>query len=291
MIIVWPGAHDVPVTGPATLDLAMTPNGTSPPVGRLAGRVALVTGAGAGLGLATATRFAAEGAQVICVDLDPATADAAARAIAHDGGRAIAAAADVTSSDDMESVVADAADRLGPVDVLFANAGVAGAGTAVTTSPVDWDRVIRVNLTGVWISARAVLPSMVERGRGSIVATASLAALAGIPNIAAYAASKGGVVALVRQMAADFSQYGIRVNAVCPGTIPTALVMESYASGGGVGGGTDVESRLRAAADNYPLGRLGRPEDVASAALFLASDDSDWITGIALPVDGGFSAR
>lgn len=258
--------------------------------GRLDGRVAIVTGAGSGLGRAMATRFASEGAAVVCVDVVESSARETAEAVGEAGGRAHARVADVSDIDAMESVAGDAVGRYGSIDVLAANAGIPGAGTALTTTRETWDRVLRVNLTGVWVSVRSVLPTMLEQGRGSIVATASLGGLVGVANIAPYAASKGGVIALVKQMAADFSSAGIRVNALCPGTTPTPLVLKSYETGGGVGVGGDVASRLESAAQRYPLERLGTVEDVAAAALFLASDESDWITGVALPVDGGYSA-
>ncbi len=198
--------------------------------------------------------------------------------------------ADVSSVEQMEAAVDAALAIAGRLDVVFANAGIAGAGTALSTTPAEWDRVIAVNLTGVWLTVRAALPAMLEQRSGSIVCTASIGGLIGVANIASYAAAKGGVVALVKQMAADFSRDGIRVNAICPGTVPTALVLTSYVTGGGVGVGTDVESRLLDAATRYPLGRLGTVEEVAALAAYLASDESGFVTGVAIPIDGGYSA-
>lgn len=265
---------------------------SSPPfAGHLARRVAVVTGAGSGLGRGIAIRFADEGARVVCVDINEGAAEETARIVESTGGEVRVVAADVADVDEMENVAATTLEQFGAIDVLAANAGIPGPGTAGSTTPQTWERVIGVNLTGVWASARAVLPTMLERGRGAIVATASLGGLVGVPNIAPYAAAKGGVIALVRQMAADYSASGIRVNALCPGTTPTPLVMASYASSGGMGQqGDDAEARLASAAARYPLGRLGNVEDVAAAALFLASDEASWITGVALPVDGGYSA-
>jgi NAD(P)-dependent dehydrogenase (short-subunit alcohol dehydrogenase family) len=256
----------------------------------LAGRTALVTGAGSGLGAGIARRLAAAGAAVVCVDLDADAATSVASAIDEQGGAAEAVQGDVTNAAAMEEIARRAHREHGRIEIAVANAGIEGPGTVLSTSPEAWERVLAVNLTGVWLTARSVLPMMVEQGGGSIVATASLAGLVGIPNIASYAAAKGGVIALVRQMAADFASSGIRVNAICPGTVPTPLVHRSYASSGGVGTGDSVEERLRTAAARYPLGRVGTVEDIAEAVLYLASDRSGWVTGIALPVDGGLSA-
>jgi NAD(P)-dependent dehydrogenase (short-subunit alcohol dehydrogenase family) len=255
--------------------------------GKLQGRVAIVTGAGSGIGAATAARFAAEGAAVVCVDLDGDAAEQTAAAITGLGGRALAAAADVTSSPALDGVTDLALSRFGDIDVCFANAGIAGPGSAADVDDATWAAVIDVNLTGVWRTARAVLPVMLERGRGSIINQASTGGLVGVPGVAAYAAAKGGVIALTRQMAVDYGPRGIRVNAIAPGTVPTPLLRASNAAGGGLmTSAQDPEGIAR----RFPLGRIGTPEDIAGAAAYLACDDSAWVTGTVLVVDGGMTA-
>ena len=256
---------------------------------RLHGRTALVTGAASGLGRATALRFAAEGATALCADRDGDGAEATARAARAAGGQAAALALDVTDLAAVEAAVADAAAAHGAVDVLFHAAGIVGEGTALTTTPETWERVLAVNLTGTWHAARAVLPGMVARRRGSIVLLASTAAIAGVPGIAAYAAAKGGVTALTRQMAVDYAADGVRVNAICPGTIPTPLVEEAWASRGRLAR-DDAASVAEQVARQYPLRRLGRPDDVAALAAFLASDEAQWVTGTAIPLEGGLTS-
>jgi NAD(P)-dependent dehydrogenase (short-subunit alcohol dehydrogenase family) len=254
---------------------------------KLQGRVAIVTGAGSGLGEATAARFAGEGAAVVCVDLNGDAAEKVAAAITGLGGQALAAAADVTSSPDLEGVADTTLSRFGNIDVCFANAGIAGAGSAADVDDATWAAVIDVNLTGVWRTARAVLPAMLERGRGSIINQASTGGIVGVPGVAAYAAAKGGVIALTRQMAVDYGPRGIRVNAIAPGTVPTPLLRASNAAGGGLMTSAEDPDGI---ARRFPLGRLGTPEDIASAAAYLACDDSAWVTGTVLVVDGGMTA-
>jgi len=255
--------------------------------GKLQGRVAIVTGAGSGIGAATAARFAAEGAAVVCVDLNGDAAEQTAAEIAGLGGRALAAAADVTSSPALDGVTDLALSRFGAIDVCFANAGIAGPGSAADVDDATWAAVIDVNLTGVWRTARAVLPAMLERGRGSIINQASAGGLVGVPGVAAYAAAKGGVIALTRQMAVDYGPCGIRVNAIAPGTVPTPLLRASNAAGGGLMTSAQDQEGI---ARRFPLGRIGTPEDIAGAAAYLACDDSAWITGTVLVVDGGMTA-
>ncbi|HWH19101.1 MAG TPA: SDR family NAD(P)-dependent oxidoreductase [Solirubrobacterales bacterium] len=250
--------------------------------GKLDGRVTLVTGAGSGLGLASARRLAAEGAVVACLDRDGEAAERAAESCA---GGAIALVADITDSAAMEAAVERVEADLGALEIVLANAGIQGEGSAHELSPERWGRVIGVNLTGQFLTVRAALGPMVERRRGSIVLTASIAGLAGQPGLAAYAAAKGGVIALTRQLAIDYGRYGIRVNCICPGTVLTPLVRSAYEARGG---GIDEQIASRSA--QVPLGRLGETEDVANLVLFLVGDESGWITGQASVVDGGITA-
>jgi NAD(P)-dependent dehydrogenase (short-subunit alcohol dehydrogenase family) len=252
--------------------------------GRLAGKVAVVTGAGSGIGRAAALRFAAEGARVVCADVQDEAAEATAaqaRAAAAEGGSdgepvAIGVGVDVVSSASVDAMVARALETYGRVDALYANAGVGGVGTAVSTDEAEWDRVVGVNLKGVWLCAKAVLPSMVEQGSGSIVNQASIGGLEGVPRVLAYAASKAGVIGITRQMA--------------PGTVVTPLVRGIWEQGAGLVGGSSEEERVASASALYPLRRVGRPEDIANLALFLASDESSWVTGAVYVIDGGKSS-
>jgi NAD(P)-dependent dehydrogenase (short-subunit alcohol dehydrogenase family) len=245
--------------------------------GRVAGKVAVLTGAASGLGFACAERFAQEGATVACVDVDRDGAEAAAARITDGGGRALGLVADVTDASALDAMAADVVAAFGGIDVLVANAGVYDEGSAHEITPAAWQRVIDVDLTGVLLSVRSVLEPMRERGGGAIVAQASVAGLAGVPRTAAYAAAKGGVIALVRQLAVDYASWGIRVNAICPGTIPTAMTADALAQRG-------------PGARHVPLGRMGTPQDVAALAAFLAGDEAGWITGAVYTVDGGTTA-
>jgi NAD(P)-dependent dehydrogenase (short-subunit alcohol dehydrogenase family) len=261
--------------------------------GRLAGKVAIVTGGGSGIGEASCRRFAAEGAAVVVADRDADGARRVAAAIDDAGGRALAVEVDVTSEAGVAAMAA-AAGEFGSVDVLYANAGIAGSGRAGDLSVEAWQRVIDVNLTGVWLSCRAVLPQMIANGGGSIINQASVGGVVGVGGIAAYAAAKAGVIGLTRQMAVDYGPDNIRVNAVCPGTVPTPLVRRTYEEGGGFASGVsdpiDFETMLERSRARFPLGRVGSVEDIANIAVYLASDESAWTTGTAIAVDGGMTA-
>ncbi|SHK95973.1 NAD(P)-dependent dehydrogenase, short-chain alcohol dehydrogenase family [Pseudonocardia thermophila] len=258
--------------------------------GRLRGKVAVVVGAGSGIGRATAEMFAAEGAAVVCVGRRAAKVSDTAAAIENAGGRALALSADMAVEAEAERMATEALAWRGKVDAVVAGAGVTGPGTAVTTSLADFQRVLAINLTSKWLSFKYFLPGMQQRGSGSVVVMASVGALIGVPNTFAYAASQGGCTAMVRQAAQDAAPYGVRINAIAPGTVPTDLVREAYRQGSGLGGGGDVEVGLRAAATRYPLGRLGRPEEIAAAATYLVSDESAWMTGQTLTIDGGLTS-
>jgi NAD(P)-dependent dehydrogenase (short-subunit alcohol dehydrogenase family) len=253
--------------------------------GRLAGQVCLVTGGGSGIGRATSVRFAEEGALVAVADVDMAGAEETTRLVAVATGRddaALIVPLDVTDPDSCKGAVAQVISTWGRIDVLFNNAGIAGVGTVEETSLDLWERVMAVNVRGVFLVARSVLPVMVAAGRGSIINMSSTIAEIGLARRASYAASKGAVLALTRQMQADYAQHGIRVNALLPGTIHTPFVdrylAESY---------DDPAAGLAALRQRQLTGDLGKPEDVAAAALFLASEESRFVLGSGLFVDGG----
>ena len=244
---------------------------------RLQDKVCLITGAGSGIGRATAELFAREGATVLATDLDEAAALKTAADVAGRGWRL-----DVTDEASCESVVEEAIRETGRIDALFNNAGIAGVGRLHETSLELWERVMAVNVRGVFLASRAVLPHMIEQRSGSIVNMSSCIAEIGLAERASYGASKGAVLALTRCMQADYAQFGIRVNALLPGTIHTPFVdrylKESY---------VDPKVGLETIKKRQLMGELGRAEDVAYAALYLASDESRFVLATAMYVDGG----
>jgi NAD(P)-dependent dehydrogenase (short-subunit alcohol dehydrogenase family) len=245
--------------------------------------VALITGAGSGIGKVAAERFAAEGASVIVADIGGADAEQVAADIAGSGGTAHAVAVDVADEAQVDSMVAAAVETFGGLHVLLNNAGIfpEDDGGVRDTQTATWEKVMDVNLKGVWFGCRAAIPAMLESGGGSIVNVASFVALMGAATAqVAYTASKGGVLALTREVAVEYARRGIRVNALCPGPIETPLLAELLA---------DRARRARRLV-HIPIGRFGRPEEIAAAALFLASDESSFMTGSALVVDGGITA-
>jgi NAD(P)-dependent dehydrogenase (short-subunit alcohol dehydrogenase family) len=256
--------------------------------GRLAGKTCLITGAGSGIGRATAILFAQEGAAVAVADVSRESADetvsmiASAADVAAAGGSAAAFTVDVTDEASCSALVASVSEAFGAIDVLFNNAGIAGVGTVEETSLDLWERVMAVNVRGVFLVAKAVLPVMVAAHGGSVINMSSTIAEIGLARRASYAASKGAVLALTRQMQADYAVHGIRVNALLPGTIHTPFV-DRYLEASY----DDPAAGLEQLKARQLTGDLGAPEDVASAALFLASDESRFVLGSGLFVDGG----
>ena len=249
--------------------------------GRLAGKVAIVTGGGSGIGRAVARRFAAEGAAVAVADVDGESAKAVAAEIEASGGRAFGIEVDVTDGERVRAMVDRAVSEFGGVDVLMTAAGVLGFGSVVETEPEVWNRVIGVNLTGTYLCARAAIPRMVERGGGSIVTvSSSTGAHDAAPGTAAYIASKGGVAMLTKAISVDHARQGIRANAIAPGPTDTPML-----------GSVMTAEELRAFGEAMPIGRLARPEELAAAALFLASDEASYVTGAVFAVDGGQTAK
>jgi NAD(P)-dependent dehydrogenase (short-subunit alcohol dehydrogenase family) len=255
--------------------------------GQMEGRVALITGAGSGIGRAAAQRFAAEGCAVAVVDMMATAAAETAGKIVAEGGRAISCPADVTVDAEVRTAVGHAVEAFGGLDVLYNNAGVNSSGSIVDATEEDWDRCLAVNAKGTFLCSRAAVEYLAASGSGAIVNQGSVAALVGIPSFAAYCAAKGAVVALTRSMAIDLAPRGIRVNAICPGTVFTPL-MEPMLRARGDG---DMQVGLARTVVKYPIGRLGTPEEIASAALFLASDQASFLTGSVLAADGGMTAQ
>ena len=249
-------------------------------MGRLEGKTAIVTGATSGMGRAVACLFAREGASVVCGGRDPERGAAVVAQIRSAHGRAQFVPGDVGDPENAEHLVEEARSAFGGVDVAVTCAGTLGLGAASELEIEVWRRTLSVNLDGVFYLLRTALPAMRERSSGSAVVVASIAAFKGFPNHAAYCASKGALVALVRQVAIDYGP-AVRVNALCPGPVDTPLIRDSAAAF------PEPEKAVAAVAERTLMKRLGQPEDVARAALFLASDESSWMTGTALTLDGG----
>ncbi len=252
---------------------------------RLGGKVAVVTGAGRGIGAGIATRFAAEGAQVGVLDNQLTGAQATVQQIAATGGAALALACDVRDPDQVKTAMAQLRDHFGPVDVLVNNAAVLPTGTIHETALDDWDAVFAVNVRGTFLLCREVIPDMLELGQGSIIHMASVTGILGLPGIAAYSATKGALISLTRAMSTDYAQHGIRVNSVSPGTIDSPMLHDFLSQ-------QQSPAALRQEFDAmHPIGRVGLIDEVASVFVFLASDDASFVTGANYTVDGGLSVK
>lgn len=249
---------------------------------RLQNRVALVTGAAMGIGKAVALLFAKEGARILAADVNDTTAQTE-REIREAGGACLFVPTDISSESDVEALVRAGSERFGTIDVLLNVAGIAHESPAHLLKLEDWHRILDVNLAGSFLCAKHVLPGMLNARRGSIVNISSVQGLFGFPGYPHYAASKGGIIAMTRQMAREYAAAGIRVNCIAPGTVDTPM-------NAGVLSRVAHPEELRAEWDRmHPLGRIGQPIDVAYAALFLACDESSWVTGQCIAIDGGVS--
>ncbi len=251
-------------------------------MGRLDGKVCVITGAGSGIGKASAIRFGAEGGRIACADVVEETGRATAAEIAAAGGEAEFFRVDVTDEESVRALYDAVEERFGAVHVLLNNAGVLLPGdVSVLDTDLDtWHRVLAINLTGVFLCCKLGIPKLLAAGGGSVVNMGSISGLVGsATSQIGYAASKGGVIAITRDIAVEFARLGVRANALCPGPVETPLALQLYAD----------EAAWRRRQVHLPTGRLGKPEEVAEAALFLASDESSWVTGTCLVVDGGTS--
>jgi len=255
---------------------------------RLKDKVSIITGAASGIGKATALVFAGEGAKVMCADVNVEGAEAVARQIVDTGGEAASVRVDVSKEAEVQEMIAQTVARWGRLDILYNNAGI-GYGMPVTQVPEsEWDRLIDINLKGVFLGCKHAIPEMLKNGGGSIINTASDAGLVGTAMLSPYCASKGGVVLFTKSIAVEWGAMGIRVNCVCPGVIRTPILDPFLQQAQAMG--TTQEEIWERMARAHPVGRVGEPEEVGRAVAFLASDEASFITGVALPVDGGFQA-
>jgi NAD(P)-dependent dehydrogenase (short-subunit alcohol dehydrogenase family) len=251
---------------------------------RLADKVAIITGAGSGIGRATAILFAQEGAKVVVVDYVPEGGQETVEMIKRNGGEAIFVETDVSKAAAVEKMVQTTIDTYGKIDILFNNAAVTIPASVVDATEEVWDKTMEVDLKGVFLPSKYAIPHMIKGGGGSVVNTASMCGLVASTNQAPYSAAQGGVIALTRQMAIDYATHNIRVNSICPSEVRTPMFL------GFINLAPDPEKKMQELIARIPLGRVAEPEEIARAALFLASDESSYITGVTLPVDGGLTA-
>ncbi len=250
-------------------------------MGRLASKVAIITGSGSGMGKATSLLFAKEGAKVIVAEIVEQGGLATVQAIEKDGGEAVFVKTDVSKREDVEAIIKTAVDKYGKLDILVNCAGIALDEGSTTDCPEDmFNRIIATNLNGVWFGMKYAIPEMMKTGGGAIINFASIAALEAYHGLPAYSASKGGVIAISRVAAIEFASKNIRVNCVAPGHIATPMLLDAWA-----------EEGLQRFRNIAPQGRLGEPSEIASTVLFLASDESSHITGQTIVIDGGVTAR
>jgi NAD(P)-dependent dehydrogenase (short-subunit alcohol dehydrogenase family) len=248
---------------------------------RLKDKVAIITGAGSGIGQATAKIFASEGAKVVVADYKPEGGQATVKMITDAGGEAIFSQTDVSKTDQVQAMINLAVEKFGGLDILFNNAGVAPMADLANTTDEIWQKTIDVDLKGVFLGTKFAVPEMAKRGKGKIINTASIAGLVGFQGITAYCAAKGGVVNLTKELALDLAAKKININAIAPGVIKTNMTADILKD----------EKQAQGMLAQTPIGRLGEPEDIAYAALYLASDESDFVTGHTLVVDGGWVAK
>ena len=247
-------------------------------MGKLEGKTAIVTGAGSGIGKGIAKRFAKEGAKVIVSDIDTEGGKDVVKEIEDSDGEAIFVRTDVSESKDVSELVEETLEEYDEIDILVNNAGVY-IQKPITEMEIDeWDKVLDVNLKGDFLMIRSVAQEMIEEGEGNIINVSSIAGKVGYPNSAAYSASKGGIIAMTRALALELSPKGINVNAIAPGVIKTAMTEDLLED-------EDVSEQMLA---NTPIGRFGKPDDIASAAVYLASEESDFVTGETMFVEGGW---